>query len=45
MPEAMAWASAASALSVQRPGAQASMPHRSETDAFAATLQESRTPS
>jgi ribokinase len=45
MPEAMAWASAASALSVQRPGAQASMPHRSETDAFAATLQlhESRT--
>lgn len=44
MPEAMAWASAASALSVQRPGASASMPHRNETDAFAATLHESRTP-
>lgn len=45
MPDAMAWASAASALSVQRPGAQASMPRRTETDAFSATLQESRTSS
>ncbi|SCK23872.1 ribokinase [Streptomyces sp. WMMB 322] len=36
MPDALAWAAAASALSVQRPGASASMPHRSETDAFAA---------
>ncbi|WP_328539319.1 ribokinase [Streptomyces sp. NBC_00344] len=32
--EAMAWASAASALSVQRPGAGASMPHRTEIDAL-----------
>lgn len=35
MPEAMAWASAASALSVQRAGASASMPDRAEIDAFA----------
>nr|WP_275937008.1 ribokinase [Streptomyces nanshensis] len=38
MPEALEWASAAAALSVQRPGASASMPHRAETDAFAASL-------
>ncbi|WP_346777271.1 ribokinase [Streptomyces sp. HNM0575] len=44
MPDALAWASAASALSVQRPGASASMPHRNETEAFAATLHGSRTP-
>ncbi|WP_406009526.1 ribokinase [Streptomyces sp. NBC_00637] len=31
--EALAWASAAAALSVQRPGASASMPYRSEIDA------------
>ncbi|MFD7910338.1 ribokinase [Streptomyces sp. NPDC059752] len=36
MPEALRWASAAAALSVQRPGAQDSMPTRAETDAFAA---------
>ncbi|MFD3718549.1 ribokinase [Streptomyces sp. NPDC058674] len=36
MPEALRWASAAAALSVQRPGAQDSMPTRGETDAFAA---------
>ncbi|MFF1638598.1 ribokinase [Streptomyces sp. NPDC058246] len=35
MPEALAWASAAAALSVQRPGASSSMPHRSEIDAQA----------
>ncbi|MFD7788683.1 ribokinase [Streptomyces nojiriensis] len=35
MPEALRWASAAAALSVQRPGAQDSMPTRAETDAFA----------
>lgn len=35
MPEALAWASAAAALSVQRPGAQDSMPTRAEADAFA----------
>ncbi len=44
MPEALLWASAAAALSVQRPGASASMPHRHETDALAAQLSESRTP-
>jgi ribokinase len=42
MREALAWASAAAALSVQRPGASASMPHRAETDAFAAALAEGR---
>ncbi|MEU6893625.1 ribokinase [Streptomyces sp. NPDC046557] len=36
VPEALRWASAAAALSVQRPGAQDSMPTRAETDAFAA---------
>ncbi|MCX5179880.1 PfkB family carbohydrate kinase [Streptomyces virginiae] len=36
MPAALHWASAAAALSVQRPGAQDSMPTRAETDAFAA---------
>lgn len=35
MPEALSWASAAAALSVQRPGAQDSMPTRSQTDTFA----------
>lgn len=35
MPEALRWASAAAALSVQRPGAQDSMPTRAETDALA----------
>ncbi|WP_405801625.1 ribokinase [Streptomyces sp. NBC_01506] len=34
MPQAMAWASAASALAVQRPGASSSMPTRAEIDAF-----------
>ncbi|WP_419994119.1 ribokinase [Streptomyces boninensis] len=34
MPEAMAWAAAASALSVQRPGASASMPDRMEIDSL-----------
>ncbi|WP_399065827.1 PfkB family carbohydrate kinase [Streptomyces winkii] len=43
MPGALAWASSAAALSVQRPGASASMPYRSETDALAATLDGSRT--
>lgn len=33
MPDALAWASAAGALSVQRPGASASMPYRSEIEA------------
>ncbi len=33
MPDALAWASAAAALSVQRPGASASMPYRTEIDA------------
>ncbi|MER7462536.1 ribokinase [Streptomyces sp. NPDC097981] len=37
MPEALRWASAAAALSVQRPGAQDSMPARAEADAFAAS--------
>ncbi|MCX4525380.1 ribokinase [Streptomyces sp. NBC_01551] len=37
MPQALAWASSAAALSVQRPGAQDSMPTRAETDAFAST--------
>ncbi len=36
MPEALRWASSAAALSVQRPGAQDSMPTRAETDAAAA---------
>ncbi|AWZ17523.1 ribokinase [Streptomyces sp. ICC1] len=33
VPEALRWASAAAALSVQRPGAQDSMPTRAQTDA------------
>ncbi|MEE1842248.1 ribokinase [Streptomyces sp. NPDC007076] len=33
VPEALAWASAAAALCVQRPGASASMPYRTEIDA------------
>ncbi|MFJ8646698.1 ribokinase [Streptomyces sp. NPDC093546] len=33
-PDALAWASAAAALSVQRPGASSSMPYRSEIDAL-----------
>ncbi|OEU97013.1 ribokinase [Streptomyces oceani] len=37
MPAALAWASAASALSVQRRGASAAMPHREEIDASTAT--------
>ncbi|MET9115116.1 ribokinase [Streptomyces longwoodensis] len=32
--EALAWAAAAASLSVQRPGASASMPHRTEIDAW-----------
>ncbi|MCX5125194.1 ribokinase [Streptomyces sp. NBC_00347] len=36
MPEALRWASAAAALSVQRPGAQDSMPTRAEVVVFAA---------
>ncbi|MFG2646379.1 ribokinase [Streptomyces sp. NPDC048436] len=32
VPEALAWASCAAALSVQRPGASASMPYRAEID-------------
>ncbi|WP_393084433.1 ribokinase [Streptomyces sp. LN704] len=37
MPEALAWASAAAALSVQRIGATSSMPYRSEIDAEASS--------
>lgn len=44
MPDALAWASAAAALSVQRPGASASMPQRAETDAFAARLRDGTAP-
>lgn len=33
VPAALAWASSAAALCVQRPGASTSMPHRSEIDA------------
>ncbi|MFF1482955.1 ribokinase [Streptomyces sp. NPDC058301] len=36
MPEALAWASDAAALSVQRPGAVAAMPYRTEIDAASA---------
>ncbi|WP_407562979.1 ribokinase [Streptomyces sp. 184] len=36
MPAAMAWAAAAAALAVQRPGASSSMPERAEIDRFAA---------
>ncbi|WP_329386725.1 ribokinase [Streptomyces sp. NBC_01351] len=38
VPQALRWASCAAALSVQRPGAQDSMPTRAETDAFAGSL-------
>lgn len=41
MPEALRWASAAAALSVQRPGAQDSMPTRTETEAFTASASAS----
>ncbi|MGA4842574.1 ribokinase [Streptomyces sp. G45] len=37
MPDALAWASTAAALSVRRPGAAASMPYRTEIDAGADT--------
>jgi ribokinase len=37
MPDALAWATAASALSVERPGASSSMPDRPAIDARAAT--------
>ncbi|MEO3749934.1 ribokinase [Streptomyces sp. B6B3] len=40
MPEAMAWAAAAAALAVQRPGASSSMPHRAEIDALHARPEE-----
>ncbi|WP_030784011.1 ribokinase [Streptomyces sp. NRRL S-920] len=36
VPDALTWASSAAALSVQRPGASASMPYRKEIDARAA---------
>ena len=36
--DALGWATAAAALSVQRPGASSAMPDRAEIDAFAATL-------
>ncbi|MFE1379746.1 ribokinase [Streptomyces sp. NPDC058740] len=39
VPRALAWASAAAALSVQRPGASTSMPYRSEIDTAAAGLE------
>ncbi|WP_432185902.1 ribokinase [Streptomyces sp. Tue6028] len=42
MPEALVWASAAAALSVQRPGASSSMPYRSEIDAEAAQANGAR---
>ncbi|GAA3396708.1 ribokinase [Streptomyces roseoviridis] len=41
-PEALAWASAAAALSVQREGASTSMPYRTEIDAAAADLEGHR---
>jgi ribokinase len=44
MPDALAWASAAAAVSVQRPGAQDSMPTRAETDAMALAGRGTRTP-
>ncbi|MFG2296801.1 ribokinase [Streptomyces sp. NPDC048603] len=40
VPGALAWASAAAALSVQRPGAQDSMPSRPEIDAAATAFAE-----
>ncbi|MFF5972630.1 ribokinase [Streptomyces sp. NPDC012769] len=41
-PEALAWASAAAALSVQREGASTSMPYRTEIDTAAAELEGHR---
>lgn len=41
-PEALAWASAAAALSVQRPGASTSMPYRSEIEAAAGAPEADR---
>ncbi len=38
MPDALAWAGTAAALSVQRAGAAPSMPHRSEIDASAGVV-------
>ncbi|GAA3885777.1 ribokinase [Streptomyces sedi] len=45
MPGAMAWASAAAALSVSRPGASASMPGRAEIDLLHSTAPNSWTSS
>jgi ribokinase len=42
MPEAMAWASAAAALSVRRPGASTAMPPREDIDAFHIQGQDDR---
>ena len=39
VPECLEWATAAAAISVQRPGASASMPHRQEIDALVATTR------
>ncbi|MER6106054.1 ribokinase [Streptomyces sp. NPDC001832] len=39
MPKAMAWAAAASALAVQRPGASSSMPTRTEIETFCTTVR------
>ncbi|MBT2448408.1 ribokinase [Streptomyces sp. ISL-43] len=44
MPESLRWASAAAALSVQRPGAQDSMPSRAETDAAFGDLADPTDP-
>jgi ribokinase len=43
VPEALAWATAASALSVERLGASSSMPDRAAIDARAAAAREGRT--
>ncbi|WP_344529310.1 ribokinase [Streptomyces albiaxialis] len=43
MPEALAWASAASALAVRRPGASSSMPTRTEITAFRQRTTTQRT--
>ena len=40
--ECLEWATAAAAISVQRPGASASMPHRQEIDALVATTRAGR---
>ncbi|MGW7347083.1 ribokinase [Streptomyces sp. NPDC054854] len=42
MPQALAWAACAAALSVQRPGAQDSMPDRADLAAFAAGQDDPR---